>query len=136
MSDPSGRSARRRTTLDLVAAVARLGPGGAALYSQLYASFRLDVAEMIGNVASAAGAGRVDEAQRLLHTLAGVAGTMGATQLADAARDARAAVAAGMGEAGRSALAFLRSCFDEACTQIEASLRTLDGIQRAPGPEP
>ncbi len=118
---------QRRTTADLATALARLGPGAATLYRQLYVTFRADIRPMIEEAASLVGAARMDDARRLLHTIQGIAATMGATCLVDAAQRARCAVAGGMTGAQPQPLQQVRSAFVQACREIEASMGLLDG---------
>lgn len=72
------------------AALARLG-GDASLYAKVLDRFRTEVPRTLAALDEASQRSDRKEAYRLAHTLKGNAGTVGAQQLADAARDAESA---------------------------------------------
>jgi HPt (histidine-containing phosphotransfer) domain-containing protein len=115
--------------VDLDAALARLG-GNMGLYQQIYRMFRMDAASMVGQLAHLVAAGQRQEAQRLSHTLKGLAATMGATVLAAAAQQAEAAMAREASDEDAVLFADTRAAFVQACFSIEQALPALCGSQR------
>jgi two-component system, sensor histidine kinase and response regulator len=73
--------------VDLDAALNRLG-GNRPVYVRMLGRFVADLAAMPGQLQAQLEAGKTQEAVALMHTLKGLAGTLGATDLAAAAADA------------------------------------------------
>jgi two-component system, sensor histidine kinase and response regulator len=78
--------------LDRTAALARLG-GNEGMYSRLQQRFSQDQAHSVTRIRAASADGDRDTARRIAHTLKGLAGNIGATSLADAAREVEQAIA-------------------------------------------
>lgn len=114
--------------VDLDAALARLG-GNMGLYQQIYRMFRVDAGSMVGQLANLVATGRRLEAQRVSHTLKGLAATMGATVLAAAAQQAGAAMAQEASDEDAVLPADARAAFAQACFSIEQALPALSGSQ-------
>jgi PAS domain S-box-containing protein len=79
--------AARAAGVDLDAALNRLG-GNRPVYVRMLGRFVADLAAMPGQLQAQVEAGKTQEAVALMHTLKGLAGTLGATELAAAAADA------------------------------------------------
>ena len=91
--DPSGsgeESVLDMPGLDTVAALRRIG-GNRKLYLDLLEMFRTSYAAAAGEVRRLVAAGDFEGAERLAHTVKGVAGNIGADGVAEAARDAETA---------------------------------------------
>ena len=105
---------------DFDGALARLG-GDITLYRLVYGSFKSDARAMVDGLAGQLAGGQRAEAQRALHTLKGLAATMGADALAAEAESAEVALE-GRAEAGddhllqalREALQVALAALDEA----------------------
>jgi two-component system sensor histidine kinase/response regulator len=103
------------------------------LYQQIYRMFRVDAASMVGQLVNLVAAGQRQEAQRLSHTLKGLAATMGATVLATAAQHAEAAMAREASDADAVLLADASEALAQACFSIEQALPALAGSQNPSG---
>ena len=101
------RAAAAAAAVDIHSAVRRLG-GDAAVYRRLLHSFARDIPDMAEQLGSCAAAGRTADAARLLHTLRGLAATLGANQLAAVAADAEQQLA-GNASPATTALALQRA---------------------------
>ncbi|MGZ5179964.1 MAG: CHASE domain-containing protein [Ramlibacter sp.] len=102
--------------LDRAAAIARLG-GDSALFERLLPVFRGNLRQSGDDLRVALENAAHDELRRLVHTLKGMAGTMGAERLAEAARRAESHLRAGTPDDG--------ACTREVAGAIEATLREL-----------
>ncbi|MEL7642312.1 MAG: response regulator [Solidesulfovibrio sp.] len=80
--------------IDVAKALARLG-GNERLFSSVAAEFARDYAASAEEIVRLAGAGDLEGARRLAHTVKGVAGNIAADALAAAARDLESALAGG-----------------------------------------
>ena len=91
--------------IDTKSALKRIG-GNAKLYQNLLRKFAQQQAAAVEEIRAALAGGDVATAERVAHSLKGVAGNLGATVLAEVARKAETAVKTGQGiEAGLDALA-------------------------------
>jgi two-component system sensor histidine kinase/response regulator len=114
--------------VDLDAALARLG-GNMGLYQQIYRMFRVDAGAMVGQLANLVATGQRQEAQRVSHTLKGLAATLGATELAGTAQQVEAAMAQESSDGDAGLLADAREALAQACLSIEQALTALSGSQ-------
>ncbi len=100
--------------------------GNAALYRKLLLDFRRDFATAADAVGAAIGRGGLADAQRLAHTLKGVAGNIGAVELHAAAVAVDAALKDGDADAARNALAPMG----------DRLAAVIDGLQAVADPAP
>jgi PAS domain S-box-containing protein len=70
--------------IDVAAAIARMG-GDPALYRMLVPTFSADIAAMAARMGPLLASGALDEARRVLHTMKGLAATMGANAVSERA---------------------------------------------------
>ena len=111
--------------LDMPAALARLG-NNQPLYGRVLTLFQSEHTQAAAKIRAALAAQDHELARRLTHTLKGVAGTVGATDLFAAAKNLEAVIAAADPAAIEPALA-----------QVEANLSAvLDAIARMDSPRP
>ncbi len=110
--------------VDIEAALHRLG-GNQAVYEKLLTSFVRDLRAMPAQLERHIGQEQVKEASRLLHTLKGLAATMGSSTLAE-----RAAAGEKM-MAGGASLIDVSAAAEQVRTAIEAALPGLDDLQSA-----
>jgi two-component system, sensor histidine kinase and response regulator len=130
MSDPRLTSpAPAPSPVDVEAAVARLGRN-VDLYRHIYAMFRVDGGSMVEELGRLVVADQREHAQRVAHTLQGLGGTMGATQLAAAAQRMEAAMAGADSNQDASLLTDTAQAFAQACCCIE---RALQGVATSLG---
>jgi len=83
--------------IDLKAGLKRVG-GNPTLFRKLLVEFREDHGEDIAEIRQALASGETDLAQRLAHTIKGVAATIGAADLNNRAKDLEAAIKGGKGD--------------------------------------
>ncbi|MET3131461.1 signal transduction histidine kinase/ligand-binding sensor domain-containing protein/CheY-like chemotaxis protein [Oxalobacteraceae bacterium GrIS 1.11] len=98
--------------LDTAAALRRLG-GNHAFYRKVLARFKADQAGLSERIGALLAAGQAEAAGRAAHSVCGAAANIGATALADAARELEAAI-----EAGRADAALLRALARESAAVI------------------
>ena len=110
--------------VDLKAALARLG-GDVDLYRQLYPMFREDAQAMLGRLGDLLAGGQRLEAQAVLHTLKGLAATMGAMGLAAAAEQAEQAMSREASQDDLGLLANAHDAFVQTCCTLEQALPAL-----------
>jgi two-component system, sensor histidine kinase and response regulator len=106
--------------IDVADGVARIG-GNAKLYKQLLMTFLRTRGEVGGEIRSALDAGDRETAERLSHSIKGVAGNVSATALHEAARDLEAAIKEGQ----TGGLDDLYRGFAEALEVVLGSIRQL-----------
>ena len=124
---PAVQEAAAAAEVDLDAALARLG-GKAPVYQRLLRGFVADLAVMPAQLTLHAARGETEAAVRLLHTLRGVAATLGATALAARAGAAEAQLdAAG----GPDALPMLTALAVHCGATIDTAASTLGGLLAA-----
>lgn len=107
--------------VDLEAALHRLG-GNPAVYQKLLSAFVRDVRTMPDQLKAHLAQGQVPESSRLLHTLKGLAATMGALPLATQATLAEKRLACATGSADCSA------AIDPLCAAIHALVPGLEAL--------
>jgi PAS domain S-box-containing protein len=107
--------------LDVAAATSRLGME-LAVYRKLLARFAQEHGEVPARVAMLLAAGERESAMRAAHTVKGVAATLGAHKLSDAARDAEVAI-----RGQRESAAVL----DEFAASFRTTLEAIDAFNRA-----
>jgi HPt (histidine-containing phosphotransfer) domain-containing protein len=111
--------------MDPAAALARLG-GKLHVYERMLHSFHDDLAAMAGQLQGCVAAGDTPAAARLLHTLRGLAATLGASALSAAAAQAERRLAG-----GDAAAADLARAVGEALAAIDAATPGLTGLMQA-----
>jgi HPt (histidine-containing phosphotransfer) domain-containing protein len=107
--------------VDLEAALTRLG-GNVDLYRHIYRMFRVDGGSMVTQLDTLVATGQREDAQRVAHTLRGLGGAMGATELAAAAQRAEAAMAEAASKEDAGLLTETAQAFAQACLCIEQAL--------------
>ncbi|OQX17637.1 MAG: hypothetical protein BWK76_10135 [Desulfobulbaceae bacterium A2] len=108
-----------RAILDSQGALARLG-NNHEMYCRLQARFCQDQGDSVARIRSALAAGAHDDARRTAHTLKGLAGNIGATELAVVAQEVERSIAAGSPvPAMEQSLAFLASELEQVLAVIE-----------------
>jgi len=126
---PTAAAPATPTSVDLAAAVRRLG-GDLDFYRQLYPDVKADAESMFARLGPLLADGQRDEAGRLFHTIKGLAGTLGAVGLSQAAAQAEHAMAqpcddpqrdAALLEAARRAYEAARAELDRRLAEHEAS---------------
>ena len=119
---PAGAApAHARDGVDVQAAIARLG-GNEALYRKLFPSFCTDIINLCDQLAARVQTGAHDESPALLHTLKGLAATMGATDLAGLAREAESLLGRGTPEADQALATRLQAGVHQAIGTINGQL--------------
>jgi CheY-like chemotaxis protein/HPt (histidine-containing phosphotransfer) domain-containing protein len=116
---PSGAEAGG---IDVAAAVARFG-GDDALYRKMFPSFCTDIVNLADQLAARVQTGAHDESAALLHTLKGLAATMGATGLAGLVQDAEAAWGRTGVAPNEAMAAALQAGVRDAIARIDAQLQ-------------
>jgi CheY-like chemotaxis protein len=112
-----------RAGVDLVGALRRLG-GNHKVYQRMLATFAHDLATMPSQLNTAVQQGDTDSARRLLHTLKGLAASLGATALSSAAAQGEKQMAAKPSAAEMTVLA------QSACVAIDAALPGLTHLHQ------
>ncbi|TSK05219.1 MAG: PAS domain S-box protein [Geobacter sp.] len=115
--------------LDLKRAVERIGDGG--LLKKLLVSFRKENAAMVDEIGAAASVADMKLARRLIHTVKGTAGNLGATRLGSAAASLEIAL---RGEDASLVHQTLES-FAEKLTEVLDSIRQLEELWGVHGAE-
>jgi HPt (histidine-containing phosphotransfer) domain-containing protein len=108
------------TELDVADGVRRLG-GDATLYVRLLRKFVQRQAAAAAEVGQAVERGDDDTAKRLLHTLKGVAGSIGASELASLAADAERQITTD-GRPGQALMTSLANSLEQLVGQLAAAL--------------
>ena len=106
---------------DFEGALARLG-GDANLYRLVYGSFRVDAQAMVDGLAGQLAAGQRAEAQRTLHTLKGLAATLGADAFAAEAQLAEAALEGPAAQGDGSIVDAVRAAWPAALAALDEAL--------------
>ena len=131
---PADAVGEQCAVLDVDDGVQRL-MGNRALYLRLLAEFRQEYPAAGEEVGSMAGQGRLEEAKRLVHTVKGVAGNLGARGLRRAAMELEAVFRGGQLAAREGALAAFAQAVDEVMAVID-SLQPPVADTRAAGAVP
>ena len=127
------RAAAAAAAVDIQGAVLRLG-GDAAVYRRLLRSFASDLPNMAEQVDTCVATGRMADAARALHTLKGLAATLGAHQLATVAAGAEQQLTDNTAPATvASALQRASAAMTEAGPALAALLDALHAADAAPG---
>ena len=122
--------------VDLHGALARLG-GKPELYQRMLRSFVEDLDRLPAELREHIDQGDQAAAMRLLHTVKGVAGTLGAARLADAAATGEQALGASHSPAeARAAVAQVSARLEAACPALQALLAELGPAPGTPQPGP
>jgi hypothetical protein len=111
-------------SVDVHGALERLG-GDLTLYRKIVPMFRRDGEGMVRELRALLADGRRAEAQRLLHTLKGLGGTVGALALARVAQEGESAMAQPPSARDESLLRATSDAFEQACAGIQDTLFTL-----------
>ena len=106
---------------DFDGALARLG-GDVTLFRLVYEAFKSDAQAMVDGLAGQLAAGQRAEAQSALHTLKGLAGTMGADALAAQAESAEVALEGPAGEGDGRVLQAVREGLPEVLAVLDTIL--------------
>jgi two-component system sensor histidine kinase/response regulator len=114
-----------RLGIDLAGALGRLG-GKHALYQRMLSTFVRDLGDMPEQLQGFAHAGLTQEAKRMLHTLKGLAATLGATDLAAQAAQCEKHLADDANPAGSAEA--LASSVQQACNAIAHATPGLQGL--------
>jgi two-component system sensor histidine kinase/response regulator len=122
-----------RAGIDIVGALNRLG-GHHEVYQRMLRTFVRDLAAMPVELSTLAAHGEVVPVSRLLHTLKGLAGTLGAAALASEVAEAEKQLAAGPALAATTAIV-QRVCDAIAAAGIGLS-GLLEALQEAQAPQP
>ena len=117
---------------DFEGALARLG-GDANLYRLVYESFRVDAQAMVDGLAGQLAAGQRAEAQRALHTLKGLAATLGADALAAEAELAEAALEGPAAQGDGSVVDAVRAALPAALAALDEALAKHPGTRAHSG---
>lgn len=120
----------RAEELDTAGAVARLG-GKTDLYHRILRTFLADVEPMPGRLAAAIAAGNRVEAGALLHTLKGLAATVGALRLSELARAGERRLKEAPAD---SSMEGLPQALAQGVASAEAAVREALGLARAGSP--
>jgi len=120
--------------VDIDAAIERLG-GNAAFYRQLVPSFRADAQSMAQRLGPLLAQGARADATRLAHTLKGLAGTMGAQQLAHEAAVVESQLAGPAGPGDAAAAARLAAQVEVALAALDAALAAGDAVAEPAPPQ-
>jgi PAS domain S-box-containing protein len=123
---PAAAAAAQTAGVNLAAARARMG-GRLDVYTRMLRRFLADLETTLEQLRCSIGAGSIEEAARLLHTLKGLAGTLGIDRLAAAAGDAEK----GLGGSGAGDAAATQALCDGVCTLIDAARQDLLALQQA-----
>jgi CheY-like chemotaxis protein len=107
--------------LDMETAIHRMG-GNRTLYHRLVPSFLKDAQDSAARAPLLLAEGRREEASRLLHTLKGLAGTMGASDLQAAAAAAEKALAGPASPADGPAIQALQAAVAQAAQALSAAM--------------
>jgi HPt (histidine-containing phosphotransfer) domain-containing protein len=124
--EPAGKSG----AVDLASALERLG-GDLDFYEELLGLFRVDAQVMIEQVTQLVASGRRDEGRQVLHKLKGLAATMGACALVDAAQEAESAMAHGPATGEDRLVANTRNAFEQVSFAIAQGIAELRGSAAA-----
>jgi PAS domain S-box-containing protein len=109
---------------DVQGALARLG-GDVALYRTIIPMFRSDGEGITQQLPALLASGRREEAQRLLHSLKGLSGTVGAVALARVAQEGESAMAQPASAQDEPLLLAISDAFAQACAGIQDATSTL-----------
>jgi PAS domain S-box-containing protein len=109
--------------VDLPAAVRRLG-GDVDFYRQVYEAMRSDAHSMLERLEQLDG-NADGEAERIFHTLKGLAGTIGATSMSRAAAAGEEAMRVRGHAAGTPHIATTRAAYERACARLDSELAQL-----------
>lgn len=77
----------------------------------------------------------IETATRVIHTLKGVAGTIGAKELAALAKDLETRLVIAVDSLAEQEIEQLRSCFEQTMASVEGLIETLDDAEQAPSQE-
>ena len=110
--------------VDIEAALDRLG-GNRPIYEKLLATFIRDLRGMPGDLRDYVDRGRIEPSTRLLHTLKGLAATMGALSLAQTSAAAEKMMASATGPTD------CIQATDQVCAAIDAALPGLNAVLNA-----
>jgi CheY-like chemotaxis protein len=125
---PTVRLAAERAQVDIAAALNRLG-GKTSVYQRMFRGFVKDLAAMPGELQALVARGETTQASNLLHTLKGLAATVGATALSSVAahgeRQVLGASAADATAAGAPVVAQVCSAIAAAGPQLSELLLAL-----------
>ncbi|PWH18018.1 MAG: hypothetical protein DDG60_00985, partial [Anaerolineae bacterium] len=126
-SQTQAQIAQNCTKLETDAALARLG-GNQALYQRLLTMFCEENAQAVEKIWCAWQAGQRDEARRLAHTLKGLAATIGATALANSAKQLETAIAYSENDSVGKYLKQTETCLTELIGTITDRKKTVQSI--------
>jgi PAS domain S-box-containing protein len=107
--------------VDIDAAIARFG-GNEALYRKMFPSFCTDIVNLADQLEARVQTGAHDEAAGVLHTLKGLAATMGASGLAELAREAEPAMGRGDTTANKAMVQKVQAAVQQAIGALDARL--------------
>jgi HPt (histidine-containing phosphotransfer) domain-containing protein len=118
--------------LDSADGLRRVG-GNAGFYVKLLRQFAIQQADAIGEIRAAMGTNDAERAVRLAHTLRGVAGTLGARNVQDAAGAVETLLRGGsLVDASNAALAHLAAVLDPLLARLRAALALTPSAATAP----
>jgi PAS domain S-box-containing protein len=117
-------STAQAAEIDLPSAVRRLG-GDVGFYRQIYEAMRTDAEEMFRRLGELDGVAPNAEAERIFHTLKGLAGTIGATGMARAAAAGEEAMRGGPGTTATDHYVSTRAAYADACEKLDSELAQL-----------
>ena len=120
---------------DFEGALARLG-GDVNLYRMVFESFRTDARTMVDGLAGQLAAGQRAEARRALHTLKGLAATLGATALSAEAEAAEAALEGPEAPGESRTLQAVREALPAAVAALEEALAASGRATQPAAPPP